>query len=78
MTKAIARAVYRDLLARHHWKFEPAPREEVLAALSEVAPRMMRKMLIDAMGTAKLAERDHVEAGDLALIPRHKERRIGF
>lgn len=76
--RAIAKTIYRDLLARHHWKLEPQPRPEVLAALGEIAPREMRKTLIDAMGTAKLAGRDHVEVSDLAIEKPVMRQRIGF
>jgi ATP-dependent Lon protease len=76
--RAIAATVYRDLLARHCWKLEPEARPEVLAVLGDVAPRKMRKMLIDAMGTAKLAGRDHVEVADMAIAPPAQQSRIGF
>jgi ATP-dependent Lon protease len=76
--RAIAACIYRDLLARHCWKFEPEPRCDVLAALGEVAPREMRKVLVDAMGTAKLDGRDHVEVGDLAITAAPARQRIGF
>jgi ATP-dependent Lon protease len=75
--RAIAACIYRDLLARHHWKFEPEPREDVLARLGELAPREMRKVIVDAMGTAKLDGRDRLEASDLAQPPKPRQR-IGF
>jgi ATP-dependent Lon protease len=50
----------------------------VLGALGNVAPREMRKVLVDAMGTAKLAGRDHVELDDLALAKPAARQRIGF
>jgi ATP-dependent Lon protease len=77
-SRAIAAAVYRDLLARHQWKLEPEAKQDVLDALADIAPRRMRKMLVDAMGTAKLAGRDHVEANDLAVDGSALKRRIGF
>ena len=76
--KAIATCVYRELLARNRWKFEADPRKDVLEALGRVAPRQMRKLLVDAMGTAKLAGRDHLERGDLALARPAARQRIGF
>src|SRR5687767_1317257 len=76
--KAIAISVYRELLARNRWKFEPEPREDVLEALGSVAPRELRKLLVDAMGTAKLAGRDHLERDDLALARPAARQRIGF
>jgi ATP-dependent Lon protease len=76
--KAIAAGVYRELLTRNRWKFEADPRPDVLEALGSVAPREMRKLLVDAMGTAKLAGRDHLECGDLALSRPAARQRIGF
>ncbi|HEY7242238.1 MAG TPA: AAA family ATPase [Burkholderiales bacterium] len=76
--KAIAACVYRELLARNRWRFEANPRQEVLEALGGVAPRQMRKLLVDAMGTAKLAGRDHLERDDLALARPAARQRIGF
>ena len=78
--RAIAACIYRDLLARHRWKFESEPRFDVLEALGNVAPRELRKLLVDAMGTAKLAGRDHLELEDLAIArPAGSVRhRIGF
>jgi len=76
--RAIAAAVYRDLLARHGWAFEAAPRPDVLDMIGEVAPRHMRKILIDAMGTAKLAGRDHVRRDDLSIPSTPQRQRIGF
>jgi ATP-dependent Lon protease len=76
--KAIAACVYRELLARNRWKLEADPRQHVLEALGSVAPREMRKLLVDAMGTAKLAGRDHLERDDLALARPAARQRIGF
>jgi ATP-dependent Lon protease len=76
--RAIAAGIYRDLLARHGWKFEAAPRADVLGRLGELPPRAMRKAIVDAMGTAKLAGRDHVEVSDLSQSAPKSRPRIGF
>jgi ATP-dependent Lon protease len=76
--RAIAACIYRDLLARHQWKFEPEPRADVLCRLGELAPREMRKAIVDAMGTAKLDGRDHLEVCDLASAAPKTRQRIGF
>jgi len=76
--RAIAACIYRELLERHRWKFEPEPRDDVLGRLGKLAPRVMRKAIVDAMGTAKLAGRDHLEADDLALATPKPQQRIGF
>jgi hypothetical protein len=38
----------------------------------------MRKVLVDAMGTAKLDGRDHLEVQDLATGTQKTRQRIGF
>jgi hypothetical protein len=51
----------------------------VLAVLGGLAPRSMRKALVDAMGTAKLAGRDHLEPTDFRIASKPVARqRIGF
>jgi ATP-dependent Lon protease len=77
-SRAIGVGIYRELLARHGWKFDPEPRADVLERLATLPPRAMRKALVDAMGTAKLAGRDHVEPADLAPQPPTARPRIGF
>ena len=42
--RAIAAAVYRDLLARHGWPFEAEARPEVLDMLADVAPRICERL----------------------------------
>jgi ATP-dependent Lon protease len=76
--RAIAANIYRDLLQRNHWKFEPEPRADVISRLGELPPRHMRNVIVDAMGTAKLDGRDHVEVRDLASGGQKIRRRIGF
>ncbi len=75
----IAAALYRDILDDHHWGFQPELAEEVLAKLSDIPPRDMRKVLLDAFGNAKLAGRDHLTVKDLDLDRVNRRRgRIGF
>lgn len=76
--RKIAACIYRDLLARNQWAFEPEPRPEAIAKLGEVAPREMRKVLVSAMGTAKLAGRDHLESDDIVVAGAPVRQRIGF
>jgi ATP-dependent Lon protease len=64
-SRTIALAVYREILDAHRWPFPPEPSEAVLDKLAAAAPRDMRKLLLDAFGTAKLAGRDHLVAEDL-------------
>lgn len=76
--RAIAANIYRDLLERNRWKFEPEPRSDVISRLGALPPRQMRKAIVDAMGTAKLDGRDHLEVQDLATASQESRQRIGF
>ena len=61
-SRRIALAVYREILDAHRWPFPPEPTEAVLERLAAIPPRDMKKLLLDAFGTARLAGRD-------ALVP---------
>jgi ATP-dependent Lon protease len=77
--RKIASKLYRGIRADHAWgqRFEPALSEPVLAALSHLAPREMRRALMTAFGNAKLDGRDELEVRDLPL-PAGKRQPIGF
>jgi len=64
-SRRIALAVYRDLLDSHRWTFSAEPSESVLEKLATIPPRDMRKLLLDAFGTAKLAGRDYLVPEDV-------------
>jgi ATP-dependent Lon protease len=55
----------RHIAAKLYSRFEPEPRADVLARMSELAPREMRRAWMTAFGNAKLARRDHVMPVDL-------------
>jgi ATP-dependent Lon protease len=63
--RRIALAVYREILDAHNWPFPPEPSESVLERLATIPPRDMRKLLLDAFGTAQLAGRDHLTPDDI-------------
>ena len=77
--RRIAAKLYRSIRADHGWgeRFETAPTSDVLDAMSEMAPREMRRAWMTAFGNAKLDRRDRVEVCDL---PDARARRgaIGF
>jgi ATP-dependent Lon protease len=50
--RSIALAIYYETLDAHHWPFSHEPSESVLERLSALPPRDMRKLLLDAFGTA--------------------------
>ncbi len=64
-SRRIALAVYREILDAHRWAFPAEPSANVLDKLASIPPRDMRKLLLDAFGTAKLAGRDHLIAEDI-------------
>ncbi|HQT25119.1 MAG TPA: AAA family ATPase [Burkholderiales bacterium] len=75
----IALSVYRDILGDHNWGFPDEPDEAVLAQLSEIPPRDMRKILIDAFGNARLERRNHLIMKDLDIgKATRRKSRIGF
>jgi len=77
--RRIALAVYHEILDAHNWPFPPEPSEGVLERLSGVPPRDMRKLLLDAFGTARLAERDHLVPEDIdARKLCGRKTRVGF
>lgn len=64
-SRTIALGVYREILDAHRWPFPPEPSEGVLEKLASIPPRDMRKLLLDAFGTAQLAGRDQLLPEDL-------------
>jgi len=64
-SRKIALAVYREILDAHRWAFPPEPSASVLDKLSAIPPRDMRKLLLGAFGTAKLAGRDYLLPEDI-------------
>jgi ATP-dependent Lon protease len=64
-SRRIALAVYREILEQHNWAFPAEPDESVVERLAAIAPRDMKKLLLDAFGTAQLAGRDHLVPGDI-------------
>jgi ATP-dependent Lon protease len=64
-SRMIALAVYREILDAHRWPFPPEPSEAVLEKLVAIPPRDMRKLLLDAFGTAQLAGRDQLLPEDV-------------
>jgi ATP-dependent Lon protease len=77
--RSIARRLYQSIRGEHDWgrRFEPEPRDDVLEAMSELAPREMRRGWMTAFGNAKLDHRDVVELRDLP-APSAKKSAIGF
>jgi ATP-dependent Lon protease len=65
--RAIAARLYQQIRGAHDWgrRFAEQPPEAVLDAMSQLAPREMRRAWMTALGNARLAGRDQVEPTDL-------------
>ena len=78
-SRRIALAVYREILDAHRWPFPPEPSESVLERLAAIPPRDMKKLLLDAFGTARLAGRDALVPEDIdAKKLCGRRARVGF
>jgi ATP-dependent Lon protease len=78
-SRRIALAVYRDILDAHNWPFPAEPSESVIDRLASVPPRDMRKLLLDAFGTAQLANREYLVPEDIdAKKLCGRRARVGF
>jgi len=77
--RVIAFRLYQSIRRAHDWgsRFDPEPTEAVLDAMSDLAPREMRRTWMTAFGNAKLDRRFVVEVRDLPEAPGRKAP-IGF
>ncbi len=75
---SIAAALYRQIVGQHDWGFPPEADEAVLECLGSLPPRDMRKRLMAAFGTAKIADRDHLEMSDFDAPRVGRSHKIGF
>jgi ATP-dependent Lon protease len=74
----IAKAMYRDLIANHRWGFIHEIEDDALEIMTRFPPREMKKALIDALGTARLAHRDVVRPEDFNTRNVVSQQRMGF
>lgn len=78
-SRRIALAVYQAILDQHHWSFPPEPAESVLDKLVGIPPRDMKRLLQDAFGNARIAQRDHLVPEDVDLTKLCGRRaKLGF
>ncbi|MDP3760243.1 MAG: AAA family ATPase [Ramlibacter sp.] len=75
----IARNLYSSIRAEHGWgaRFDPAPPDDVLDQLAELAPRDMRRALMTGFGNARLDQRGEISVEDLPKAGSAKGK-IGF
>lgn len=74
----IGARLYGMLRDEHQWEFEPKLREDALDALSTLAPREMKKRLLDAMGRAVFDGRHHLTGADIVRQNTRKRASVGF
>lgn len=78
-SRVIGREIYQSLLAKHSsWVFDQEPSNDVLDKLSGVAPRVMRKALLDAFGYGHAEKRRALRPEDVNLKKATEKARIGF
>ena len=78
-SRRIALSIYREILDQHRWPFPPEPSEGLLDRLATIPPRDMKKLLLDAFGTARLAGRDCLVPEDIdAKKLCGRKARVGF
>lgn len=76
--RGIAQRVYEALLTEHGFQMQAALTDDVLDVLTDVAPREMRKRLLQAMGEAKLAGRNALQPADVRKTRPRTRQPIGF
>jgi ATP-dependent Lon protease len=76
----IAQSIYADIRESHDWgkHFPEALSESLLDKLADYAPREMRRVIVAALGNAKLDGRDEVRESDIEDPRGVKKTRIGF
>jgi ATP-dependent Lon protease len=78
-SRNIALAVYHEIIDSHRWPFPHEPSPSLLERLAAMPPRDMRKLLLDAFGTARLDNRDFLVPEDIDLKKLcGRSARIGF
>ncbi len=79
-SRRIARCIYDELRSEHAWgqAFPVELSDESLDRLARLKPREMRRVLLAAFGTAKLAGRNEVRPDDITEERAAKKSRIGF
>ncbi len=77
--RCIARNLYQGIRSDHDWgrHFGAEPHSDVLDALSELAPREMRRALMTGFGNARLAGHDAMAVDDLPKTTAGKGK-LGF
>ncbi|WP_424195425.1 AAA family ATPase [Ampullimonas aquatilis] len=79
-SRRIAAVIYAEIRNGHDWgkQFPEQLCDAALEKIAEFKPRDMRRLLVSAFGTAKLARRDKVLPEDISSERQGKKARIGF
>lgn len=79
-SRRVAQMIYAEIRCGHGWgkSFPEAPAPLVLDRLAEMGPREMRRAIMNAFGSAKLAHRDEIQVDDIERTRTPKKQRIGF
>ncbi|HZM48314.1 MAG TPA: AAA family ATPase [Burkholderiales bacterium] len=79
-SRRVAQAIYAEIRSSHAWgkSFSEAPAPLALDRLAEMGPREMRRAIMNAFGSAKLAHRDEIQVDDIEGPRAPKKQRIGF
>lgn len=78
--RRIAGAIYSEIRESHQWgaAFPSVLDDDALDRVAAISPREMRRALLSAFGTARLAKRDAIVADDIDCDRNGKKQRIGF
>lgn len=78
--RRIAQGLYREIRDSHEWgaRFPEQLADAVADRLARCAPREMRRQLVGAFGSAKLAGRSEIELHDLSSERSPRRARMGF
>jgi ATP-dependent Lon protease len=78
--RRIASTIYSEIREGHQWgeRFPEVLDDDALDAVSRISPREMRRVLISAFGTARIAGHDAITADDIACDRSNRKARIGF
>jgi ATP-dependent Lon protease len=77
--RTIGQAIYSKLLKEHGWPFDAVLSDDALSAVQAIEPREMKKRILDAMGSSRVADRAHLLRSDFENREVKEEKRaIGF
>ncbi len=76
--RVIAANIYRGLVQEHDLPFDGALAADVLDLVAQIPPREMRKALLDALGTARMAHADALDRSHFKARGGRTRQPMGF